>query len=71
VTTWIGFIVVGVLAFAVFLIICFRRVARRQVASKINQQVNELVNQYITMYENERFENGAELATRRPKPTGA
>ena len=62
---------VGILAFAVFLIICFRRVARRQVASKINQQVNELVNQYITMYENERFENGAELATRRPKPTGA
>lgn len=64
---WIGLIVVGVLAFAVFLIICFRRVARRQVASKINQQVNELVNQYITMYENDRFENGSELASRKPK----
>lgn len=64
-----GFVVVGVVAFGVFLVICFRRVARRQVATKINQQVNELVNQYITMYENERFENGTELAGRKVNKT--
>lgn len=53
--TWIVFIVVLVVAFGVFLVGCFRRMARRQVAEKINSQVNELVSQYITMYENERF----------------
>lgn len=62
--------IVGVIAFGVFLIICFRRVARRQVASKINQQVNELVNQYITMYENDRFEHGAEMVTRKTSSVG-
>jgi hypothetical protein len=63
-------VIIGVIAFGVFLIICFRRVARRQVASKINQQVNELVNQYITMYENERFEQGAEMVTRKNNTVG-
>jgi len=63
-------VIVGVIAFGVFLIICFRRVARRQVASKINQQVNELVNQYITMHENDRFEHGAEMVTRKTSSVG-
>lgn len=51
-STWIIFIVALVVVFGVFLVVCFRRIARRQVSEKINSQVNELVNQYITMYEN-------------------
>jgi len=30
-------------------------------ASTINNQVNELVSQYITMYENDRFNEGVEM----------
>jgi len=53
--TWIIFVVVLTLAFGIFLVVCFRRMARRQLAEKINSQVNELVNQYITMYEHDRY----------------
>lgn len=59
--TWIIFVVVLTLAFGVFLVVCFRRMARRQLAEKINSQVNELVNQYITMYEHDRYNQATEL----------
>lgn len=61
---WIIFVVVLILLFGVFLIVCFRRMARRQLAEKINSQVNELVNQYITMYEHDRYNQATEMPER-------
>lgn len=39
-STWIIFVIVLTVAFGIFLVLCYRRVARRQLASKINSQVN-------------------------------
>jgi hypothetical protein len=60
-------VVVVTVLFGVFLVVCFRRIARRQLAEKINTQVNELVNQYITMYEHDRYSQATELPER-PRP---
>lgn len=59
-----GYIAIGVisvLVFILFLVFCYRRLVRRQLSSTMNKQVNELVNEYITMYENDKFSQGAEL----------
>lgn len=50
-TNWIIIAVVLSIAFIVFLLICFRRIARRQLTNNMHGQVNALVNQYITMFE--------------------
>ena len=41
--------------FMIFLLVCFRRIVRREASSNINNEVNELVNEYITMYEAQKF----------------
>ena len=62
---WIIAVIVLSLLFGIFLIVCFRRIARRQLSQKINNQVNELVNQYITMYEHDRYNQAEEMPERR------
>jgi hypothetical protein len=57
-TAWIVFGVVSVVVFVLFLIVCFRRIARRQLSMEMNKKVNELVNEYISMYEVEKFKQG-------------
>lgn len=59
---WIVLIICASLVFGVFLLVCFRKIVRRQLSQKISGQVNELVNQYIAMYEGQRFgkETGVE-----------
>lgn len=57
-TAWIIVGVVSVVAFALFLLFCFRRIARRQLSTEMNKKVNELVNEYISMYEVEKFKQG-------------
>jgi hypothetical protein len=64
IATWITISIIAVLCFCVFLVLCYRRMARRQLSTHINKQVNELVNQYISMYENDKFSQGTELRAR-------
>jgi len=51
----------AVVLFIIFLIFCFRRIARRQLSRDMSRQVNELVDQYITMYETQKFKEGTEM----------
>jgi len=57
---WITLSVFGFLILLIFIILCYRRVVRRQLSNNMNKQVNELVNQYITMYEADKFKGDNE-----------
>ena len=49
-------VIIIVAAFILFMIVCYRRVVRRQLSQEINGRVDEIVNQYITMYESGKFQ---------------
>jgi hypothetical protein len=42
--------------FIIFLISCYRKIAKRQINTQMHGQVNALVNEYITMFEERKFE---------------
>lgn len=48
------------MSFVIFLVCCFRKIAKRQVSTQMHGQVNALVNEYITMFEERKFEGEKE-----------